>query len=259
MYPIGMINPMIPSLMKLSHEVDDPPKVFYLLRLYAKDHYDSPIKTNELAKYCRECFFDFEYPLVNESKERFECMVINHFLMRRIGYSTLTAFKIALEVKLNEIMPMINKLFSAMDGWDIFNDGESTIRDLTDNRVTTNTSSNSQTTNGERTSQDTHNATNEQTFSDTPENKMDEIRSGEYASEFTVNTNNDQLNSSSSDNITTSGNNSSNTDDQNTVHEKVTHSPADKVEVYTKFLQNCQNVYTIIFKELEPLFYQLVD
>ena len=43
--------------------------------------------------------------------------------------SPITAFKIALNVKLNEIMPVYNKMFDFLDGWDLFNDGEKTIRD----------------------------------------------------------------------------------------------------------------------------------
>lgn len=259
MYPIGMISPMIPNLMKLAHEIDDPPQVFYLLREYAKEYYPNPIKTNELAKYCRGYFFDFDYPLEIEDKEHFECMIINHFLMRRIAYETVTAFKISLEVKLNEIMPLINKLFVALDGWELFTDGEMTTRDLSDNRITNNNSTNSQTTTGERSSQDIHEAGNEQTFSDTPENKMQDIRDGNYASEFTVNKSDDTLNSASNDSTTTTGENTSSVDDKNTVHETVKHTPGDKIDLYTKFLQNRQNVYTILFKELEPLFYQLVD
>lgn len=250
---------MIPNLMKLGHEIDDPPQVFYLLREYAKDNYEQPIKTTELAKYCRACFFDFEYPLEVESKEKFECMVINHFLMRRIGYETLTSFKIALCVKLNEIMPTINKLFVSLEGWDLFNDGEMVIRDVNDDRVTVNKSTNTQSVDGSQKSIDTKTSNNEQTFSDTPENQMDQIRNGEYASEFTVNKNEDNLNSDVTTKNKTDSEINSNVDDKNKIHETISRSPVNKMEIYTSFLQNRQNIYTIIFKELEPLFYQLVD
>ncbi len=51
-------------------------------------------------------------------------MILNKFLTRRIGFDTVTAFKIQLNVKMNEIMPKFNKLFNSLENWDIFNDGE---------------------------------------------------------------------------------------------------------------------------------------
>ena len=45
--------------------------------------------------------------LEKSSQQKFveEC-ILNHFLERRIGYDTVTSFKIHLRDKMNEVMPM---------------------------------------------------------------------------------------------------------------------------------------------------------
>ena len=44
----------------------------------------------------------------------------------------------------------------------------------------------------------------------------------------------------------------------NTTSEAITRSPADKMMLYSEFLKNRQNIYTMIFKDLDPLFYQII-
>jgi hypothetical protein len=50
-------------------------------------------------------------------------------------FDTVTAFRIQLNVKINEIMPLYNKMFDAIENWDIFGDGEVTEKTGTDNRI----------------------------------------------------------------------------------------------------------------------------
>ena len=47
-------------------------------------------------------------------------------------------------------------------------------------------------------------------------------------------------------------------EDNKTVNETIIKSQKDRVKAYTDFISNVNNVYTMIFKELEPLFYSLV-
>ena len=155
--------------------------------------------------------------------------------MRRIGYETVTAFKIALNVKLNEIMPMYNKMIDSIWNWNIFADGETTTRDYTEDR----------TTNGNNTV--TTNATSDQRSSDTPQNQIDDVKSGKYVSNYEFDT--DISNSNSTNNIT----------DNNNVLEVVKKSPSDKMRLYSEFLKNRQNIYTMIFKDLDVLFYQIAS
>ena len=106
-------------------DYDMPPTLYRLLNSIVNYDAEEQTKIKDLAREGREEIFDFEYPLsTHVEKEDFEVMILNHFLMRRIGYDTLNAFKIALNVKLNEVMPIYNKMFDMLDGWDLFNELE---------------------------------------------------------------------------------------------------------------------------------------
>lgn len=224
---------MIPNPLKLSQWNSDPPTVYSLLKSYVNFANDEPVKVTDLAKAGRTAFFDFEYPLTNlVSKEDFECMILNHFIMRRIGYETVTAFKIALNVRLNEIMPTYNKLFEALDGWSLF-DGESTSRSLT------------KSDNNQLVSDGTINDTSDRRFSNTPQNKILQVQDGSYMSEY----NYDQNSNASHNTTATSATGSEN--------EIVTHTLADKIGVYETFLKNKTHIYSMIFEDLEQLFYQV--
>ena len=125
-----------------------PPTLYSVLNSIVngdKDE-DEYTKIKDLAKEGRSTIFNFDYPLSEYiEKEKFETMILNHFLQRRIGFETVTAFRIQLDVKLNEIMPLYNKMFSALDNWEIFNDGEVITRTGTDNTTTQNTNQTSNT------------------------------------------------------------------------------------------------------------------
>ena len=108
---------------------DKPPTVYSILESIVNYGKEDKTKIKDLAKVGRFKIFDFDYPLSDKiSKEDFEIMILNHYLQRRIGFDTVTAFKIQLDVKLNEIMPLYNKMFDSIDGWNIFNDGEKISR-----------------------------------------------------------------------------------------------------------------------------------
>ena len=229
--------PLIPNMKKLQEWKSEPPTVYALLNSYVNFGKDVPVKIKDLAKAGRSVFFDFEYPLTPLiSREDFECMILNHFLMRRIGYETFTAFNIALNVKLNEIMPNYNKLFESLSGWELF-DGESTVRDVTRENVGTNNAESDGTSNG----------TSDRRFSKLPQNKLENLRNGTYVTDY----NYDQDDNTSHTATTI------NTTDNNVEHEEVHHTLANKYEVYSEFLKNRTNIYTMIFEDLEQLFYQL--
>lgn len=237
MYPMMLFyNPMIPNLFKLGH-CTEPPTIYALLNSivnYGKEESEQ-VKIKDLANAGRSTFFDFEYPLATGlDKGEFECMILNHFMMRRIGYETVTAFKLALQVKLNEIMPMYNTLFESIKNWNLFTDGETYSRNKTDNR-TTNAQS---TSNGSNTS--------DRRFSDTPQNQINDIRNGQYVTEY--NYDQDTSNATGTNSVT----------DNNTVVETGSKSNANKVSLYSEFLKSKRNLYTMIFEDLEPLFYQIV-
>lgn len=228
-----------------------PPTLYSILESLVNYEKEVPTKINNLAKEGREKIFDFDYPLTsNITKEDFECMILNHFLMRRIGFETVLSFKIQLNVKLNEIMPMFNKLFDLI--YDENGFGEITKRKGFDNRVVDNTSN----TTNEMTnvSSTEHQNISDRRGSDTPQNELDNIRQGKYVTEYHYDTDN----SSSEDTSTSNGTsqNKTNTKDNNNYEENI--SKINMLEVFSKLNEEIKNVYTMIFKELDCLFYQLV-
>lgn len=231
--------PVIPNLMKLNN-CDLPPTVYALLNSYVNFSAETPVKIADLAKTGRACFFDFTYPLATGwDKEEFETMILNHFLMRRIGYETVTAFKIALNVKLNEIMSNYNMLYSSIKNWNIFNDGESIARHQTSNGSNAINSSSNATTSD----------TSDRRYSNTPQNQLADVRDGKYVSEY----NYDQNSGSATNQTATAGT------DSNEINETINRSPSDKIKIYQEFLAARQNLYTMIFKDLDSLFYQVIS
>lgn len=245
-YLISMFYPFLPSNCNL------PPTIYTILESIVNPDVDlnepaPEVKIKDLAKAGRSEIFDFDYPLTdNIKKEDFETMILNKFLMRRIGFETLTAFKIQLNVKLNEIMPMYNKMFDAIENWDILNDGEITEKSGTDDRNidTRNTLRNSSTTNNSEIS--------DRRNSELPQSQLANVRDGSYVTDYNYDTNS----SNSSDSSNSEG--FSNSKDNNVYNEVIKRSPADKISIYKEFQENLKSVYTLIFKDLDCLFYQLV-
>lgn len=228
-----------------------PPTLYSILESVVNYEKEVPTKINNLAKEGRGKIFDFDYPLTsNITKENFECMILNHFLMRRIGFETVLSFKIQLNVKLNEIMPMFNKLFDLI--YDENGFGEITKRKGFDNRVVDNTSN----TTNEMTnvSNTTHQNTSDRRGSDTPQNELDNIRQGKYVTEYHYDTDNSNSEDTSTSNGTSQ--NKTNTKDNNNYEENI--SKINMLEVFSKLNEEIKNVYSMIFKELDCLFYQLV-
>ena len=236
-----MWNPYLYPLTipRLPNKNMKPPTIYQLLEAIVNYGKEDKTKIKNLAKDGRSKIFDFEYTLSDKiTKEEFETMILNKFMMRRIGFETLTAFKIALNVKLNEIMPVYNKMFDFLDGWDLFNDGEVTTRDR-------NYNGNSNINTGVNT---TNQNTSDRRYSDLPQSKIENVKDASYLTEYNYDTDNGSSNSNST----------SNSSDSNMEHEVITRSPADKIRIYREFLENKNNIFTMIFNDLEELFYQLV-
>lgn len=247
MFPMLSIYPVVPNILKLGISHDEPPTIYALLNSYVNFANDTPVKIKDLANAGRAMFFDFDYPLATGmTKSDFECMILNHFMMRRIGYETVTAFKMALNVKLNEIMPTYNKLFESINGWNIFTDGETMDRTVTDSRTINNTGTSSGSNNT------TSSTTSDRRYSNTPQNALADVRDGQYVSEY----NYDQ--DSGTSNNTTSATSNNNSIEGGSETEHISRTPNDKMHLYTEFLKNRQNIYTMIFKDLDSLFYQIV-
>lgn len=241
-YPF--LFPCMPTMINL------PPTVYSLLESIVNYGKDEKTKIKNLAKEGRTTFFDFDYPLTNNiTKEQFETMILNKFIMRRIGYDTLTAFKIQLNVKLNSIMPIYNKMFDALENWNIFNDGEVTTETGTDERQTTNTTQN--TLSNSSTTQSS--STSDRRNSELPQDQLENLRDGSYVGNYNYDTDT----ATGTDSSTSNGTATASGTDNNEYTKEIRRSPADKISIMKEMQENINSIYEMIFKDLECLFYQL--
>lgn len=231
LFPWGF--PMLPC------DYDLPSTIYALLNSYVNYGKEEKTKIKNLAKEGRTCIFDFDYPLTDKmTKEYFETIILNHYMQRRIGFETVTGFKIALSSKMNEIMPIYNKLFDALDGWNLFSDGEIVTRVTTDKG--SNTMTNSVSNSGSNVS--------DRRFSKMPQNQITDVQNGSHMTEY----NYDKDTTSNTSQSNGSGTNS------NETNETITRTPADKLSIYKQFVENRTSIFSMIFHDLDDLFYGLV-
>ena len=198
-----------------------PPTVYAILNSIANYGKMDYTKIRDLAKACHDKIFDFEYDLSDKiNKDQFEIDILNHFIEMRIGFDTVTSFQLHLENKLHEILPYYNTLFDAISDYSLFNDGELIKRDLTSD------------TNG--------NTITDMRYSKYPQNQLTDISDGNYVTDQNYNTNK--------------------LDTNNKLSETISRSPTDKMTLYNKYLNTEKNkIMTMIYRDLNPLFYQVVE
>lgn len=205
-----------------------PPTLYSIMNSMANYGKEEKTKIRNLASATREKIFDFDYPLSSKiNKEDFECQILNHYIMRRIGQETFTAFQLFLENKLNEIMPFYNILFDSLNDYNLFNDGEVITRDRTDNGSSSLTSSNEL----------------KSRYAEYPMNQLSDIDNGKYVTNQTTN----------------NGTNTTNGTNSNISQETETRTNLDKMDLYQKYLETKNSIMTKIYKDLDILFYGLAD
>lgn len=235
-----------------------PPTLYSIMQSLVNYDSDEPSKIKDMWQKAREYIFNFDYVLTNNvSRETFEHNILNHYLMRRINYDTVTLFQIMLQNKLSEILPKYNMLWDSLNGWDIFKSG-TTTREYTDNTTTSNTGNN--TVNGSITGENTGttNTVNNTGFSDTPQSNIDDINSNEYLTEYTHNVADNTITNNTS---TTTSNTSINTDSgksNKTINEVVTRTADNELDLLIKFQTEYNNIWTMLYADLDCLFYGLV-
>lgn len=189
----------------------------------------------ELIEKVWDKVFTFSFPIFDESYRKELCVkILRHFWTREIGQETYGAWKVRLETKLCDIMPYYNQLYkSELMEFNPLYDVDftrTTNRDNTDNVNGTNT------------------GTSESTdlFSDTPQNGLQDVRSGEYLTNASVNNN------------TFNNTNKTNSNSKENFWEKVqgrTHRSGS--QSLMEFRKTFLNIDMLIIEELEPLFMQL--
>lgn len=225
------MSPMIPN-----YDFFRPPLLYDLMNSMTNFGADEQTSIKDLARASSSQIFNFDYPLsTNVNKEDFETMILNHFIDRRIGFETYTLFHIKLETKMNEIMSYYNKIFDSFDNWNLFTDGGNITKNSTDNRSTT--TQQSSTTQG----------ISDRRRSDMPQNNLTEIQNGQYLTDYSY------------DAISGTDASSSNGTDSNAYHETTVTDVSNKIEVYERFIENRNKTMTMIFDDLESLFYGLLN
>lgn len=215
LYPEIVMNPIPPTLYSILNSIAN---------------YDATEKTRirDLARVTHSQVFDFDYELSDAiNKDEFEIEILNHYMMRRIGFETFTAFQLYLENKLKEILPYYNLMLDAFKDYNLFNNGEVINRVKSDTRNTTGTSG----------------SVGENRLSEYPLDELDDLRDGKYVS--TQNTSNI--------------NNSNTTLDNGQENERIERSPVDKMSIYKAYLETRESVMSMIYKKLDVLFYGLVE
>lgn len=235
-----------------------PPTLYSIMQSLVNYDTDEPSKIKDMWQKAREYIFNFDYVLTNNvSRETFEHNILIHYLMRRINYDTVTLFQIMLENKLAEILPKYNMLWDSLDGWDIFKSG-TTTREYTDNTTTSNTGNN--TVNGSITGENTGttNTINNTGYSDTPQSKINDIDSNEYLTEYTHNVADNTITNNTSTTTTNTSTNTDNGKSDKTIKEVVTRTADNEMDLLIKFQAEYNNIWTMLYRDLDCLFYGLV-
>lgn len=127
---------------------------------------------------CWNKVFNFDFPIFDENYRQVLCRkILKHYYTREIAHETVGRWKLALNAKLNEIMPYYNQLYkSELLEFNPFYDIDLTRSregSGTSNRTSNNTETNSGTSKNVSSGSGTSNTDTLNRFSDTPQNSMD--------------------------------------------------------------------------------------
>lgn len=127
---------------------------------------------------CWNKVFNFDFPIFDENYRQILCRkILKHYYTREIAHETVGRWKLALNAKLNEIMPYYNQMYkSELLEFNPFYDVDLTRSregSGTSNRTSKNTETNSGTSKNVSSGSGTSNTNTLNRFSDTPQNSMD--------------------------------------------------------------------------------------
>ena len=127
---------------------------------------------------CWNKIFNLDFPIFDENYRQVLCRkILKHYYTREIAHETVGRWKLALNAKLNEIMPYYNQLYkSELLEFNPFYDVDLTRSregSGTSNRTSNNRETNSGTSKNVSSGSGTSNTDTLNRFSDTPQNSMD--------------------------------------------------------------------------------------
>lgn len=90
-------------------------EVRYMCESYAGlDHSAGYSGIDYAISNARKKIFDFKYPIFDEAyREVLESKILKHYYTREIGMETVSLWKLKLAVRMSEIMPYYNKLYTS--------------------------------------------------------------------------------------------------------------------------------------------------
>lgn len=219
---------------------------------------------------CWNKVFNFDFPIFDEKYREVLCRkILKHYYTREIAHETVGRWKLALNAKLNEIMPYYNQLYkSELLEFNPFYDVDLTrSRDGsgTSNRTNTNTETSNNETKNVNSSSGTSNTDTLNRFSDTPQNSMDTqgiANSVPLTTVTKVNEDNTTTNEST-DTINSSGNKTGNdTEDINTTDKYIEiirgkQGTQNYSELLKKFRETFLNIDMMIIEDCSDCFFTL--
>ena len=139
---------------------------------------DGANNVDSILDKCWNKVFNFDFPIFDENYRQILCRkILKHYYTREIAHETVGRWKLALNAKLNEIMPYYNQLYkSELLEFNPFYDVDLTRSregSGTSNKTSNNTETNSGTSKNVSSGSGTSNTNTLNRFSDTPQNSMD--------------------------------------------------------------------------------------
>lgn len=139
---------------------------------------ESADNVDSILDKCWNKVFNFDFPIFDENYRQVLCRkILKHYYTREIAHETIGRWKLALNAKLNEIMPYYNQLYkSELLEFNPFYDVDLTRSregSGTSNKTSNNTETNSGTSKNVSSGSGRSNTDTLNRFSDTPQNSMD--------------------------------------------------------------------------------------
>lgn len=219
---------------------------------------------------CWNKVFNFDFPIFDENYRQVLCKkILKHYYTREIAHETVGRWKLALNAKLNEIMPYYNQLYkSELLEFNPFYDVDLTRSregSGTSNRTSNNTEINSGTSKNVSSGSSTNNTDTLNRFSDTPQNSMDTqgIADGVPLTTVTkVNEDNTTSNESTdtltrNDNKTGSGTENINNTDKYIETVKGKQGTENYSSLLKKFRETFLNIDMMIIEDCSDCFFTL--
>ena len=169
---------------------------------------DGANNVDSILDRCWDKVFNFEFPIFDENYRKVLCKkILKHYYTREIAHETVGRWKLALNIKLNEIMPYYNQLYkSELLEFNPFYDVDLTrTKEGSGTRDTTGSSKNTSTENGSNTKIDT--ATSKETSSDTSDSTENNTsKTNKNNTSDTTKTNTNSTTETTNDNTVTNNN-----------------------------------------------------